>query len=128
MNRSRGKVHNNPALVVTSVEKSPLLPWILLMVLVLNCSGGSGNYPQVPQSAIAPLLAEMNFYRNNSHINKARLEAEETVAKQRAGGTQVRLEVKQQKVITDNIMKQIGVLQTKKRTLQSDTSVLGKIL
>lgn len=67
----------------------------------------------------------MNFYRNNSHIIKARLEAEKTVAKQRASGISVRLEVKQQKVLTDNILKQIGMLQTKKTYLQSNTSALG---
>lgn len=126
--RLKGTEVDNPALVVTSVEKSPLLLWILLMLLVLNCSGGRGRNPQVPQSAIAPLLAEMNFYRNSSHIIKARLEAEETAAKQRAGGAQVRLEVKQQKAITDNIMKEIGVLRAKKRNLQSNTGGLGRIL
>lgn len=95
---------------------------------ILNFSGVKDNYLQVPQSAIAPLLAEMNFYRNNSHIIKARMEAEKTAAKHRAGGGQVRLEVKQQKALTDNIVKQIGILQTKKRNLQSNTSALGKIL
>lgn len=92
----------------------------------LNSSGAKDNYPPVPQSAIAPLLAEMNFYRNNSHIIKARLEVEKTAVKQRSNGAQVRLEVKQQKALTDNIVKQIGVLQTKKRYLQSNTSALGK--
>lgn len=98
------------------------------MVCVLHSSGASGNYPQVPQSAIAPLLAEMIFYRNHSHIIQARLEAEKTAANQRASGVQVKLEVKQQKAVTDNIMKQIGLLQAKKRNLQSNTSALGKIL
>lgn len=70
----------------------------------------------------------MNFYRNNSHIIQARLEAEKTAAKQRASGAQVRLEVKQQKALTDNIVKQIGTLQTKKRNLESNTIALGKIL
>lgn len=98
------------------------------MARILNSSGAKDSYPPVPPSAIAPLLAEMNFYRNNSHIIKARLEAEKTAVKQRANGAQVRLEVKQQKASTDNIVKQIGVLQTKKRYLQSNTSALSKIL
>lgn len=98
------------------------------MARILNSSGAKDSYPPVPPSAIAPLLAEMNFYRNNSHIIKARLEAEKTAAKQHANGAQVRLEVKQQKASTDNIVKQIGVLQTKKRYLQSNTSVLSKKL
>lgn len=98
------------------------------MVHILNSSGASGNYPQVPQSAIGPLLAEMNFYRNNSHLIKARLEAETTAAKQRASSAQARLEMKQQKALTDNIIKQTELLQTKKRNLLSNASALSKIL
>lgn len=116
----------NPCLLVISVEKTPLLLWILMVFYIINSSGAKDNYPEVPGSAIAPLLAEVNYYRNNSHIIKARLEAEKTAAKQRAGGISVRLELKQQKVLTDNILKQIGKLQTKKTDLQSNISVLGR--
>lgn len=116
-------MYGSPALVVT-----PLLLWILLMVGILISSGAKDNYLQVPESAIGPLIAEMNFYRNTSHIIKARLEAEATAEKQRASSAQVRLEVKQQKAFTDTVIKQIGVLQTQKKNLQSNTSALGKIL
>lgn len=115
----------NSCLLVISVKKTPLLLWTLLVFHIFNSSGAKDNYPAVPGSAIAPLLAEVNFYRNNSHIIKARLEAEKTAAKQRASGISVRLEVKQQKMLTDNILKQIGMLQMKKTNLQSNTSVLG---
>lgn len=115
----------NPCLLVISVEKTVLLLWTLLIFHIFNSSGAKDNYPEVPGSAIAPLLAEANFYRNNSHIIKARLEAEKTAAKQRASGVSLRLEVKQQKMLTDNILKQIGMLQTKKTDLQSNTNALG---
>ncbi|XP_029686911.1 C-type lectin domain family 4 member G-like [Takifugu rubripes] len=102
-----------------------LLNLILLMAaVVIGIYCAKDNYPEVPGSAIAPLLAEVNYYRNNSHIIKTRLEAEKTAAKQRAGGISVRLELKQQKVLTDNILKQIGKLQMKKTDLQSNISVL----
>lgn len=113
-------------MVVTSVEMTFL--WILLMVCVLNSSGAKSDYPQVPDSSIAPLLVELNFYRNDSHLIKARLEAEKMAATQRASGAQIRLEVKHQMVVMDNIIKQIKVLQTKKRNLEFNTSRLGKIL
>lgn len=115
----------NPCLLVISVEKTPLLLWTLLVYHIFNSSGAKDDYPEVPGSAIAPLLAEVNFYRNNSHIIKARLDAQKTAAKQRASSISVRLEVKQQKMLTDNILKQIGMLQTKKTDLQSNTSALG---
>lgn len=115
----------DPCLLVISVEKTPLLLWTLLVFHIFNSSGAKDNHPEVPGSAIAPLLAEVNFYRNKSHIIKARLEAEKTAAKQRASGISVRLEVKQQKVLTDNILKQIGMLQMQKTDLQSSTSALG---
>lgn len=115
----------NPCLLVISVKKTPLLLWAHLVFHIFNSSGAKDNYPEVPGSAIAPLLAEVNFYRNNSHIIKARLEAEKTAAKQRASSISARLEVKQQKVQTDNILKQIGVLKTEKTNLQSNTSALG---
>lgn len=115
----------NPCLLVISVEKTPFVLWTLLKFHIFNSSGAKDNYPEVPGSAIAPLLAEVNFYRNISHIIKARLEAVETAAKQRANSISVKLEVKQQKVLTDNIMKQIGMLQTKKTDLQSNISALG---
>lgn len=97
------------------------------MFHILHFSGAKDNYLQVPDSAFGPLLAEMNFYRNKSHIIKARLEAEKTVAQQRASSISVRLEVKQQKVLTDSILKQIEMLQMKKTYLQSNTSTLGTL-
>lgn len=118
-------MYENPCLLMISVEKTPLRLWILLVFHIFNFSGAKDNYPEVPGSAIAPLLAEVNFYRNNSHIIKARLEAEKTAAKQRASSISVRLEVKLQKVLTDNILKQIGMLQTKKTDLLSNTNDLG---
>lgn len=69
----------------------------------------------------------MNFYRNKSHIIKARLEVEKAVAQQRATSILVSLEVKQQKVLTDSVLKQIGILQMKKTYLQSNTSTLGTL-
>lgn len=120
-------MHENPALLVTSVGKTPLVLWILLMFHILHFSGAKDNYLQVSDSTIGPLLAEMNFYRNKSHIIKARLEAEKAVAQQHAFSISVRLEVKHQKVLTDNILKQIGMLQTKKTHLQSNTSTLGTL-
>lgn len=121
------KMCESSGLVVTSAEKTPRL-WILLIFHILTPSGIKDNYLQVPQSAIAPLLAEMNFYRNYSYITNARLEVEKTAAKEHADSAHFRLEVKKQKMLTDNILKRIGALQTKKRTLQSDTNSLGMML
>lgn len=90
-------------------------------------SGAKDNNLPVPNSAATSLVAEMNFFRNKSHIVKATLEAQATLAKERADFVGLKLEIKSEKAITDNLMRQIEALNVVKANLQSDTATLGEV-
>lgn len=68
----------------------------------------------------------MNYLRNQSGINKATLEAQTALAKERAGHFQLKMQVKQQKALTDSFQGQIETLQTQRANLQSNKTTLGK--
>lgn len=89
-------------------------------------SGAKDSYLQVPNSAALPVIMEMDFLRNHSHIIKAKLEAQTALAKERANHAEQKLQVKQQKNLMDNLQKQIETLHTEKMDLQSNKTVYGE--
>lgn len=84
------------------------------------------NFLQGPNSPANSLIVEMNYLRNQSGINKATLEAQTALAKERASRVQLKMQVKQQKALTDSFQGQIETLQTQRANLQSNKTTLGK--
>lgn len=68
----------------------------------------------------------MNYLRNHSDIIRAKLEAQAAVVRERASNAQQRLEVNQQKIITDVVQRRIETLHAEKTNLQSNKITLGK--
>ncbi|XP_003453177.2 CD209 antigen-like protein E isoform X1 [Oreochromis niloticus] len=79
---------------------------------------------QVSDSAVSPLLIEMNHLRNHSGIVKERLEAQAKLVKERANHVQLKLQVKQMKVENDLLQRQIETLNAAKSNLQTNKTLL----
>lgn len=95
-------------------------------MFVFFSSGAKDSSLQVPNSAVTPFIAEMNHLHNQSHINKAKLEAETALAKERAGYADLKLQMKQQQTLTDRLQAQIETLEREKINLQFNKTTLGK--
>lgn len=113
-------------------SRPPLLPFYFCIfssccIIFFSPSGAKDNYLPVPNSAATSLVTEMNFFRNKSHIVKATLEAQATLAKEHANFFGLKLEIKHEKAITDNLMRQIETLNIAKANLQSDSTTLGEV-
>lgn len=91
-----------------------------------HASGAKAQDLQVPNSAATPIIIEMNYLRNHSDIVRAKLEAQAALAKERANHVQLKLQMKQQKTLTDNLQGRIETLLSEKTNLQSNKSTLGK--
>lgn len=89
-------------------------------------SGAKAQDLQVPNSAATPVIIEMNYLRNHSNIIRAKLEAQAALTKERTNHVQLKLQVKQQKTLTDSLQGQIETLHNEKTNLQSNKTVLGK--
>ncbi|KAM9842957.1 C-type lectin domain family 3 member A-like [Aulostomus maculatus] len=100
---------------------------LLLAAIVIGiyCAKAKEDYLQVPDSAATPLIIERNFLRNHSEIVKAKVEAEAALARERTNHVQLKLQIKQQKTLSDNLQSQIEILQTQKEKLQSNKTTLG---
>lgn len=95
-------------------------------MFVFFSSGAKDSYLQVPNSAVTPFITEMNHLHNQSHINKAKLEAETALAKERASHAELKLQMKQQRSLTDRLQTQIETLEREKINLQFNKTTLGK--
>lgn len=68
----------------------------------------------------------MNYLRNHSSVIKAKLEAQTALAKERASHVEIKLQMKQQKTLTDNLQSQLETLHTEKTNLQSNKTTFGE--
>lgn len=93
---------------------------IAAVVIGIYCAKAQDISLQVSNSAIAPLIAEMNFLRNQSGIVRAKLEAQGALVKEQASHAQLKLQVNQQKTLTDGLQAQIETLHTVKANLQTN--------
>lgn len=84
------------------------------------------NYLQIPHSTATDLTFELSYLRNHSAIIKARLEAETALSRERKSGMELKLQVKHQNILTDELQSQIETLLTERASLQANKSVLGK--
>ena len=90
-------------------------------------SGAKVKDFQIPDSADAALIAEVNHYRNYSDITRIKLETQAAFTKERANHLQLKLQVKQKKIIIDILQGKIEKLQTEKTTLLSNKTALGEV-
>uniref|UniRef100_I3KWC6 C-type lectin domain-containing protein n=1 Tax=Oreochromis niloticus TaxID=8128 RepID=I3KWC6_ORENI len=96
----------------------------LFCFLISYLSGVKAKDFQVSDSAVSPLLIEMNHLRNHSGIVKERLEAQAKLVKERANHVQLKLQVKQMKVENDLLQRQIETLNAAKSNLQTNKTLL----
>ncbi|XP_044023024.1 C-type lectin domain family 4 member M-like isoform X2 [Siniperca chuatsi] len=118
----RGSAFPHHRLVVLSLGLLNAVLLIAAVVLGIYCA--QGDYVQVPNSAATPLIIEMNYLRNHSDIIRTKLEAQAAIAKERASHVQLKLQIKQQKTLTDSLQRQIETLHTEKTNLQSNKTTL----
>lgn len=75
--------------------------------------------------AASPLFAELNFYRNQSHIIKAKVEAQASLIKERASHLQIKQEVNLKRAFVDKLQGKIETLKQDVKILQSNKTTLG---
>lgn len=110
------------------IVHTTILPQFLFVIMSFSSSGAKAqnNFLQGPNSAANSLVVEVNYLRNQSGINKATLEAQSALAKERTDHFQLKMQVKQQKALTDSFQGRIETLQTQRANLQSNKTTLGK--
>lgn len=111
---------------LTSLWLEQSFIFTLFCFLISYLSGVKAKDFQVSDSAVSPLLIEMNHLRNHSGIVKERLEAQAKLVKERANHVQLKLQVKQMKVENDLLQRQIETLNAAKSNLQTNKTLLGK--
>ena len=67
----------------------------------------------------------MNYLRNHSDVIRAKLEAQMALTKERANHVQLKLQVKQEKAVTDSLQGRIETLHAEKDKLQYNKTTLG---
>ncbi|KAM3594112.1 uncharacterized protein V6R79_002435 [Siganus canaliculatus] len=97
---------------------------LLLAAVVIGIYCAKAQNLQVSNFAAASVIAEINFFRNQSHITRAKLDAQAALQRERTNHVKLKLQIKQEKVQTDSIMGQIEKLQTEKTHLQSNKTGL----
>ncbi|XP_073339851.1 uncharacterized protein [Pagrus major] len=104
-----------------------LLNAVLLLtaaVIGIYCAKAQNDFLQGPNSVATSLILEKNYLRNHSGINKAKLEAQTALVKERANHIQLKMQVKQQKALTDSFQGQIETLQAQRANLQTNKTTL----
>ncbi|KAM6912269.1 uncharacterized protein FYW49_010784 [Xenentodon cancila] len=96
------------------------------MKAYLPMIGAKAKDFQIPLSADAGLIAEVNHFRNQSDIIRAKMEAQSALAKERANHLQMKLQIKQKKMVLDILQGKIEKLQTEKASLQSNKTGLER--
>lgn len=105
------------------------LQFLLLFVTTSFYASGAKakhDYLLAPDSAAAPLIIEMNYLRNYSHVIKAKVDAQADVQKLRANHVTLKMQVKEQRTMMDRLQGQIETLHKDKTNLQSNKTSLGK--
>lgn len=105
-----------------------LLQFLLLFVTTSFYASGAKakhDYLLAPDSASAPLIIEMNYLRNYSNVIKAKVDAQTELHKRRANHVTLKMQVKEQKIITDRLQGQIETLHKEKANLESNKTLLG---
>ncbi|MEQ2229475.1 hypothetical protein ILYODFUR_019137 [Ilyodon furcidens] len=119
-----GHVFQNHRMVILSLGLLNAALLISAAVIGIYCANAKDL--QIPDLAASPLLVEVNFLRNHTEIIRDKLEAQNTLKKERTNHVQLKLEVKQKKILTDSLQTKISMLQTMKTKLQSNTSAFEK--
>lgn len=94
--------------------------------MTFHASGAKAKDLQVPHSVASPLIVELNYLRNQSDIVKDQLEAQAALVREQASHLQLKMQVKQQKTISDGLQRKIETLQTEKTKLQTNKTSYGR--
>lgn len=75
--------------------------------------------------AASPLLAELNFYLNQTHIIKAKEKAQAALIKERANHLQIKQEVNLKRTFVDKLQGKLETLKQEITILESNKTNLG---
>ncbi|RVE57148.1 hypothetical protein OJAV_G00213490 [Oryzias javanicus] len=90
---------------------------MLITAAVLGICCAKAKDFDMSDLAASPLLAELNFYRNQTHLIKAKAEAQAALIKERANHLRIKQEVNLKRTLVDK-------LQGKLETLKQETTIL----
>ncbi|XP_062295864.1 C-type lectin domain family 4 member M-like [Scomber scombrus] len=121
-----GSAFPRDRLVILSLSLLNAVLLIAAVVVGIYCAKANDNYLQIPHSTATDLTIELSYLRNHSAIIKAKLEAEATLSRERASHMELKLQVKHQNTLTDDLQSQIETLLTEKTSLQSNKSALDE--
>ncbi|XP_061599041.1 C-type lectin domain family 4 member M-like isoform X2 [Cololabis saira] len=99
---------------------------LLVVAAVLGIYCAKAKDFQLPPSADAALIAELNHFRNHSGIIRAKLNAESALMRERTNHLQMKLQIKQKKTVVDILQGKIEKLQIEKSSLHTNKTVLEK--
>ncbi|TKS86469.1 C-type lectin domain family 4 member M CD209 antigen-like protein 1 [Collichthys lucidus] len=111
-------------LVILSLGLLNAVLLIAAIVIGIYCAKAKHDYLLAPDSAAAPLIIEMNYLRNYSSVIKAKVDAQTELHKRRANHVTLKMQVKEQKIITDRLQGQIETLNKEKANLDSNKTLL----
>ncbi|XP_061823984.1 C-type lectin domain family 10 member A-like [Nerophis lumbriciformis] len=97
---------------------------IAAVVIAIYCANANDDHLQTPHSAVSALIIERNYLRNHTDILKAEREAELAIVRQQTSLIQMKLQLKQQRRLSDVLQNKIEVLQSEKANLQSKKNAL----
>ncbi|XP_054653203.1 C-type lectin domain family 12 member B-like [Dunckerocampus dactyliophorus] len=92
---------------------------IAAVVIAIYCANANEDHLQTPHSAVSSLIIERNYLRNQSGILKAAQDADSALVREQTRHVQLKLQLKQQKTVSDVLQREIEVFQTEKANLQS---------
>ncbi|XP_053192107.1 CD209 antigen-like protein E [Scomber japonicus] len=119
-----GSAFPREQLVMLSLGLLNAVLLIAAFVVGIYCAKANDNYLQIPHSTATDLTFELSYLRNHSAIVKARLEAETALSRERESRMELKLQVKHQNTLTDELQSQIETLLTERASLQANKSVL----
>uniref|UniRef100_A0A3P9HCP8 C-type lectin domain-containing protein n=1 Tax=Oryzias latipes TaxID=8090 RepID=A0A3P9HCP8_ORYLA len=99
---------------------------MLISAAVLGICCAKAKDFDMSDLAASPLFAELNFYRNQSHIIKAKVEAQASLIKERASHLQIKQEVNLKRAFVDKLQGKIETLKQDVKILQSNKTTLEK--
>ncbi|KAK7903890.1 hypothetical protein WMY93_016497 [Mugilogobius chulae] len=123
--RRKGTLFGLPQYRVVLLCLSLLDTALLITALVLGmyCAKAK-DLQQVTDSAFAPLVIERNFLRNHTDVIKEKLATQVELESQRRAHMQLKVQIKQQQVISDSLQKNILVMKTEKAQLEANKTAL----
>ncbi|XP_029973314.1 CD209 antigen-like protein E [Salarias fasciatus] len=99
---------------------------LLLAAAVIGIYCAKASDFQIPDSALTPLMVELNHLRNNTELVQAKEAAESALAKERDAHLQLKKQIREKLASTDSFQKIIQTLDEERQILQTNKTALDE--